>query len=186
MSGALPEPDVSAPTLLPASDDQLSADDAFQRYEDSLVEGGITADDLVVTTEEPVPFGKGIALDVQRRRLIGTPAGHGVLVTYDEATFRTWIAKALVTARGAHPIYSSSFGVERPHELFGGPIEQFPEGEAIARWTEALLRHPRITDVTDWEIDTATLGDEEVVLVDFTVEIDSADTLNLTSLAVSI
>jgi hypothetical protein len=103
--------------------------------------------------------------------------GHGPLETRGLSTLTTWVEKALRTDRGAHPVHPDGYGIERPFDLVGQPVDTNQAAALHERIREALVFHPRISDVTDFSSDFDP--DEEYVSVAFTVHLDSGEDLEL-------
>jgi hypothetical protein len=181
VSDQFAEQPTEAPVLLPIQEQPLAPDDAFTRYEESL-DRRPDATDLVVVQEEPPPLGRGWAYDFQRRQFIRSATAHGPLETHGLTTLEMWVEKCLRTARGAHPIYSDDFGIELPADFFGGPVSSFPDDLFRDRVIDALTKHPRIIDVTDFAFDYDP--DEEWVAASFTVETGTGDTLNFANVRI--
>lgn len=162
------EPSIDAPTLLPPQEEPLPADDAFERFEAEAISP--TPDELFVTEDEKPPIGRSWAFDFKGRRFVMSPGAQGPLAINGSSTLEQWVEKCMRTARGAHPVYET-FGVESPGDFIGVPVEEFPLDEFRDQVTDALLRHPRIDDTTDWA--TTFDPDEEYVVISFTVVTDA-------------
>lgn len=174
--GVFPEPqDFEAPTLLPVQAEPLTPDDALARFEEG-VDRTLSADDLVVVEEDPPPLGRSWAYDFHKRQFLGGPVSHGPLTIRGISTLEQWIEKCLITARGAHPIYSDNFGIDLPADLFGGTTVLFPRDLFIDRVRDALTRHPRITNVDGFAINVDP--DEEFVAASFTVHTGQGESFN--------
>jgi hypothetical protein len=162
------EPSNEAPILLPVQEEPLPADDAFARLESEAAVS--TPDDLFVTEEEKPPIGRSWAYDFAAGRFIRSPQARGPLAISGSSTLEQWVEKCMRTARGAHPVHEN-FGMEGPGDFIGVSVDEFPLDEFRDRVTEALLRHPRIDDTTDWSTDYD--DDEEYVVVSFSVVTDA-------------
>lgn len=183
MSDLLPEDQsANAPVLLPVQQDPLPADDAFTRFEESLDQQP-NATDLVVVQEDPPPLGRSWAYDFVNAQFVMAPGAHGPLTIRGISTLEQWVEKCLRTARGAFPIYSDDFGIDLPRDFYGGVVSQFPDDLFEERVTDALTKHPRIVDVTDFAFDFDP--DEEYVAATFTVQTGTGDTLNFQNVQVS-
>lgn len=168
MSELLPETPFEPIALLPEEDYPTDPEQDLLLAEDALDDEADSSVDLVVEVERP-PIGRGYAFDpyVGFRR---SASGHGALQTSGVDTLQTWVVKCLNTERGAHPIYSDDFGLERAFELIGQPGSEIEVADYEARVREALLYHPRITDVVDF---TANYGpDRDYLLCGFTIVTD--------------
>jgi hypothetical protein len=131
-----------------------------------------TGADLALDDGPKPTLGRSWAFDFASGRFITKPGG-GPIETQGMATLRTWIEKALRTARGAHRVYAqSSFGLAAGLDV-GGIDPSLDDLEGRCR--QALTLHPRITDVRDFRI-TPDPDDEEVSLVGFLVLTDEAGT----------
>jgi len=88
-----------------------------------------------------------------------------------------WVEHTLRTAREAHPIFSTAYGIEQPYELIGqaniseGDLSTF--SDAIET---ALLVHDRIVAVEDFSFSQDPF--EEEMYASFTVVLDSAPPMN--------
>jgi hypothetical protein len=160
--------------LLPEDDEPPTAEEAFDEMEESI-EDFPDEDDLVVETPEPQPVGRSWSFDYANRSFISAVMGHGPAATYGDETLRQWITKCLMTDREAHPIHSDQYGVDGLAELVGTPVDDLNTGDYEQRIREALLYHPRIADVREfqWEIDP----DDEGVFATFEVVLDDDETL---------
>ena len=163
------EPDDFVEQILPSDDEPLAEDEELAELEDSL-DTLPDEDDLVITAPPPEPVGRSWAFDFQARRFLHGPSGHSPANTFGDATMRGWIEKVMHTDRGAHPIHPDEYGIDRAGGIFGGPPQQFPTGDYEERIRDALLFHPRITDVRDfaWDVDPM----DEAVECKFTVMLD--------------
>lgn len=167
MSDVFPEPDFDpVSSLLPESDEPLSPEDEFRRFEESF-DTPVLPPELVIQEAPPTPVGRGWAFDFNKRRLIGGPSGHGPLTTHGEETLKMWIVKTLQTARRAHPIYSDDYGMELPGDFFGGSVDRFPTDRYHDAVREALLVNQNIADVID--LRSRYDPDETYVALSFTV-----------------
>lgn len=145
---------MSDQTILPAEDDQLDVDVQLAQVEGDLADDLVEGDefDLVLdeAPDELPPLGKGYAFDFTRRQFVR--AGRTPAVTHGDQTLREWVAKAIHTERGAHPIHSDEYGMDDPFRLIGSPVR----GAAVAQYEQDLVRclttHPRIADVRDFGV----------------------------------
>lgn len=184
MSDILPEGENDAPALVPVQEEPLALPDALAAYEESL-QTPISPDDLVVTETPPPPVGRSWAFDFTTNRFVTSPSAHGPLATSGLATLRLLIEKALRTARGAHPIYDDSYGIDLPADFIGGPVSKFPSDLYASRVREAAISaHERVVDVIDFQ--TQVDPTEDYVAVSFTVILDNADTLTISNVPLGV
>lgn len=96
----------------------------------------------------PEPFGRSWAFDFTRGRFIRQ--GLAPAVTTDLDSLRQWCMTTLNSARYAHPIFSSDFGIEKPQGPVGDAGDRARDSaddwRVAAR--DALLVHDRIADVS--------------------------------------
>lgn len=147
-----PLPALSEP---PDPDTELSIQDAI-------------ADSATTTIEpvaEPTPLGRAPAYNFLEPRLVPGVAG-GPLMTRGYDTLATWIEKCLRTRRGENPAVDPDFGCEILVEDLLSEGEPF-DPSAIAEYTaaieRALLVHPRIASVDDFEVD-GSLDDDAATI----------------------
>ena len=95
-------------------------------------------------------------------------------------TLRGWIAKCLVTSRGAHPIHPDGYGMESPFDMIGSTFTEFDTSDLEDRIREALTFHPRISGIEDFETEFAE-GDE-ALFVAFQVLLDNEESLPIQGL----
>jgi hypothetical protein len=121
--------------------------------------------------EELIPLGRGWSFDFERGQFNRHGAAPAVVTEIDN--LRIWIEKALRTHRGAHPIYSTSFGTDMPHQGIGQQFTPEAVGMLSTAIESALLAHDRIEEVTDFTFTGSE--DSEVLFVDFTVIVDNEE-----------
>jgi hypothetical protein len=138
--------------------------------------------ELLQPDVEPPPLGRSWAFDFAQGKFV-TERGRGPIETYGVHTLHTWIEKCLRTDAGAHPIYGDDYGIVDPYEILGNPIGQVDEVEMEGKVREALLFHPRIADIDDFEVEIDQ--DAGAALVSFTVILDDQDELRIEGYAVS-
>jgi hypothetical protein len=162
--------------LVPEDDEPLDPEQEALETEREL-ELFPEAEDLVVAEERP-PLGRSWAFDFAAGRfLVSGSTARGPLATWGDATLRGWIAKALRTARGAHPIHPDDYGMEAPYGPVGRPVTLGAGGyEQDVR--DALTYHPLIQDVIDFRAEADP--DEEFLAVSFTVVREDGDTFTVT------
>lgn len=137
-------------------------------------------DDIAVEDERR-PYGRSWAWDYASGRFV--MHGTAPAQVREREALRSWILKAVYTARLAHPIYSSQFGVDDPVAIIGEPVSA--SGEAQALYEEsvraALLAHDRITDVSEFAWPEPD-PDSEYLEVSFAVVTDDEDEMLFASL----
>lgn len=168
MSDLFPEETTEVETFLPTDDEPPSAEDALAALERSL-DDDPDLDDFIVAEDAPQPVGKSWAFDFVTGRFV-KGGGRGPLATHHYTTLRTWIEKCLRTDRGAHPIHPPDYGMERPFDMIGQHVDDVLGGDLEGRVTEALLFHPRITDVRDFAADYDP--NDEHAFLSFTAVLD--------------
>jgi len=130
---------------------------------------------------EPQPIGRSYLYDFQLRQLVPSPAG-GPVMTYGLDSLRAWIAKTLLTDRAAAPVHmNNDYGLDGANEFLDGSTFDSGASAALeARVRDALMMHPKISEVRDWHA-TYTPGDD-ALFVSFTVvpEGDDGDPLQVT------
>ena len=162
-----PEPIEDPDELLPVTpetdvDEDITAAEDLPPFDDTTLE------DLVVDEPEPEPVGKSWAFDFITGQFFYA-AAQGPMTTWAGITLRYWIEKCLRTPRGALPIHDPGYGVEGLSRMVGrGDEEMLADLEPRVR--DALLFHPRISEVTDFVAEYDP--DEEYVEVSFTVITD--------------
>lgn len=138
-------------SIFPDDDEVVSASTLLAQAE-TLLAGDYETDDLVVSEGEAPPLGAAPAFDFSTNRWI-TGGGYGPLMTREDRTLSFWIEKCLRTDRGAHPVHPDGYGMIRPFDLIGMPMDDLPLTDLFDRIRDALTFHPRIVDVTDFEAD---------------------------------
>jgi hypothetical protein len=186
---------MSDQSFLPLTDDAIpDPDDSLDAVEDDDDDQSPFVDesdvsDIVVADDAPPPLGLSWAFDFQAGTFL-LNGGHGPLETRGLATLRGWVEKCLMTARGAHPIHPPDYGVEGLLEVIGEAASDGVAGDLEDRIRDALLFHPRISDVTDFdaymgdpeEDDEHDSADDETLFVSFTVVTDDEDILEFVGL----
>lgn len=164
------EPTEDPAELIPESPEtdefqDLAAAEALAPFDDE------TLDELIVDEPPPQPLGKSWAFDYPAGRYFYVGA-QGPTPTWGETTLRYWIEKALRTPEGALPIHPPGYGIRGLYHRFGRTTpEVIADLEPAIR--DALLFHPRITDVTDF---TATHDPlQEHIEVSFRVVTDEEE-----------
>lgn len=155
----------------PSLDEPLLGEESLARSQDDL-ERFPNEIDLIVQQEEPPPLGRSVAFDWTGGRFFRSQAQRGPLETRGIASLKEWVAKCLNTARGAHPVHPTGYGLVRADDMIGGPVGS-PPADLKDRIRDALTFHPRIEDVVDFVFDENP--DDEFYGVSFTVVTDSSD-----------
>jgi hypothetical protein len=147
--------------FLPPDDPIISADDDLDASLTILDE--IVASDLVAA-DPPPPIGKSYYFDFALKRF--TRAGaDSPMVTNGLDTLNQWVEKTIRTAKGAHPVYPSDYGMEDPWSIYGKHPNSADYATLEANIREALTFHPRIVDIDHFAADMDPV--DEVVLVTF-------------------
>lgn len=154
-------------TLIPA-DQEITVDE--------LLEAALSGT-LPDSTDDPPPkpLGRGWAFDFNTGQFVAHGSSPAAVDGLEQ--LKTWIAKALQTARFAHPIYSEDFGVEDPWESFGKLVTPAMTGKMVAKATAALMVHDRITQVTDFTFDHDPTS--SLLFVSFRVVVDENQQLDI-------
>lgn len=161
------EPFETDTEILPPIEEQ-DADDTLLAAEELRPFDDDTTLDLVVAEEPPPALGKSWAFDFIENEFPITSA-QGPVRTRGLVTLRYWIEKALRTNEGDLPIHPPGYGVRNLSRMLGrGAPDVIADLEPAIR--EALLFHPRITDVLDFS--AAFDPDDEFVEVSFRVVTD--------------
>jgi hypothetical protein len=151
--------------LLPADPGLVSPDLALDAALAPVV-------DFATPAEQPL--GKGWRFDFLTGQFVRR--GGSPMEVYDVDNLAMWVEKTLRTARYAHAIYSSDYGMAEPYAPIGRPLD----GATLASWQEeiqdSLLVHDRIVAVEDFRFNMAPLDD--ALNVSFTVVLDAAGQLN--------
>jgi hypothetical protein len=178
-------------TFLPEDDtEDLDPDEELDALEgdsaaDPLIEDA-DAVDLVLAEVPPPPLGRAWAFDFQTGSFLLNQA-HGPLETRGLATLRGWIEKCLMTARGAHPIHPPEYGVEGLTDVIGEAASPGVAAGLEEGIRDALLFHPRITDVRDFDAYLGTVedGDEDALYLSFTVVTEDDERLDFEALTLT-
>lgn len=150
-------------------DEAPSEDEETQALEDALEDSrGLPA--LLTPEEPPPPLGRGWAFDFVESRFVAPPGARQPSRTFGVETLEMWCLKALHTARGAHAIYPSDYGMREPFGAIGRVLTGSDLAAIEQDVTEALTFHPRIENVIDF--DFFQDPNEEVLEMAFTVVLD--------------
>jgi hypothetical protein len=139
------------------ADEQLALEDEIEEAPFAGVEVG---------PQEPPPLGRTPAYDFIARTFRPARSG-GPLLISGRATLAQWVEKCLLTRRGESPAVDPSFGVNiHPYDILdGGVFEEAAFAEATADWTRAILVHPHVSAVEDWDIQSVEDGTAAAVFV---------------------
>jgi Protein of unknown function (DUF2634) len=169
---------------IPDPDEVLDAIEATDDDSRSFLDEDDQADVITVDAPPP-PLGLSWAFDFSTNTFLMGGIG-GPLETRGLATLRGWIEKCLMTARGAHPIHPPDYGVEGLTDIIGDAATPEVAGGLEEVIRDALLFHPRITEVVDFaafvgehdDLDTSITPDDETLFVSFTVVTDDEETID--------
>lgn len=157
--------------IVPVDDAPPSdAEEAAEFDDDELLD----AEPLVVEEEDRPPIGKSWAFDFVTNRFLPKPSG-GPSETRGALTLRYWVEKCLRTDRGAFPIHDVEYGLDGLDDMIGAPADSEEMDSLGERVREALLYHPRISDVVGFQVFSDP--DQEVVYVSFRVVTDEDEEL---------
>lgn len=158
-------------TIFPSDEEEPTTEELLLAAEQAVLASASESDntdDLVVTEPEPIPLGRSPVMDFQAGAFLSGSAG--LLTTRGLGTLEQWIEKCLRTDRGAHPVHPDGYGMVRPTDLIGRPVDEVPVAELENRIRDALTFHPRISEVSDFVTDYNP--DDERFDVGFTVHTD--------------
>jgi hypothetical protein len=166
-----------ASDFLPPDDPPVNADATLAALDDLDL---LDADELIATEVAPDPVGRSWVFDFQAK-VFQLGNGRGPLETRGQDTLNAWIEKTLRTAKGAHPIYPSDYGMSGPQDFYGRTLTSADYAVLEARIREALTFHPRITDID--EFTAAQDPSDDVLFVSFTVILDDGEQAVVSDLA---
>jgi hypothetical protein len=108
----------------------------------------------VTQAQEPPPLGRTYVFDFVNQTLVPTIAG-GPLMAYGLDALKQWIGKTLITDRAAAPVHmANDYGLDGANEFIDGtPFDAARAAELEALISDALTQHPRISAITDFEVD---------------------------------
>jgi phage baseplate assembly protein W len=137
--------------------------------------------------DEPPVLGRAWAFDFSSNTSL-PPGARGPVAIYGMATLRLWIEKCLYTERGSHPIHPPDYGVEGLLDMIAEPATVAVASDLEERIRDALLFHPRISDVRDFDafVGTPENDDEDVLYVSFTVVTDEGEDESFDALALGV
>lgn len=167
-------------TFLPEDDFSGDLDPAatLDVLDERLVDPTAPPPDLTVTTAPPQSPGRSWAFNFVTNRFVVRASG--VSQTRGLETLRQWIEKALRTDRGAHPIYSDHYGMERPFDIIGMPLVAINSDDLQQRIEDTLILHPLIGSVQDFAMDYDPL--DTILNVSFTVVLTDEQVLTVNDL----
>lgn len=167
-------------TFLPESNypDDLDPEAILDVLDQRLIDPTLAPPDLLVTDAPPPPFGRSWAFDFQASQFVQNISG--VAQTYGLISLRGWIEKCLRTDRGAHPVYSDDFGMERPFDMIGMQLSELNPQDLEQRIREALTKHPSIVDIE--QFDLLYSADDEFIIVSFVVQLIDQQSINVQSI----
>jgi hypothetical protein len=127
---------------------------AFDVEEELELEDALTgARPVVLAQAPPAPLGRTPAYDFVNGRFLPRGAGGPVMLRGLDALGQ-WVVKCLHTDRGGALAVHPDFGLEGASDLLdGGPFDESASAELYDRVQQALLVHPRITSVEEWQVD---------------------------------
>lgn len=131
---------------------------------------------FVIDSPEPAPLGRSYAYDFIQHAFLGDE--QGITATRGLDTLALWIEKTLHTPRGGAAAVDPDFGLEGLEDVLDGG--SFDAGQMAAledRITDALMIHPRISAVEDFDAEYEP-GDD-AVFVSFTVTPEGEDVEDL-------
>lgn len=132
----------------------------------------ITQLEFVTETEETIQLGRSFLFDFNENKFV-MENGKFIVVEGIEA-LKMWIEKTIRTEKFRFKIYEknndrdSEYGVRIEDLIIGNdyPI-LFIESELKREITDALLKHPAISNLSEWLIDK----EDDVLNINFTVEL---------------
>jgi len=173
------DPEDEFGTLVAADDDEINPSAELDAIESSLSDPTLFGDDLaqddvVVETQPQVySLGRSWQFDFNARRFVRGRARSPLPIT-GVAQLRQWIEKTLYTERGALPIHSDDYGLEGADALIGQPFTSGASALLRIRVEEAMLFHPKIIGVENFDAQVSH-DDDETIMVSFTVQLDNGD-----------
>lgn len=166
------QPGLIPETLLPNDVPPLTPQDIIDALGEAL-DG--SQPDLFIEDALSPPFGRSWRYDFLDFKWERPGQGQGPSETLGLETLTQWVYKCLITDRGAHPIHPPGYGMVRPFDAVSEAMSGVPFESLQSRVTDALIYHPRITDVRDFDV-VSDDPDDEVIEISFTVVLDD-DTL---------
>lgn len=155
-------------------DDAPTPEEEARALEDALEDNRHLPPPVEPVLEAP-PVGRSWAFDFVAERFVVERVGRGPVQTNGIATLLTWCEKALRTARGAHSIYPSDYGMPGANRWIGKALTGADYAQMSEAVQEALTFHPRILDVVDFEF----TQEDEALYVTCRVLLDDDVTLDL-------
>jgi hypothetical protein len=140
--------------------------------------------DLLITEEAPPPVGRSWAFEYWgEREGFVREGGRGALETREIATLRQWIEKCVNTERGVHPIHPPDYGLRGLNEVIGAPPSSLALGTLAERVRQALIFHPRISDIENFRYSFDP--DDDLLEVSFRVLLDGDESVDVEQLTLS-
>ncbi len=173
------EPDEGFELLPSEEEEDVSPDEALEAAVSSALDDPFDAE---IVADPPIPLGRTWKFD----RVAGRfhRSGRSPVEVRGEEALQEWLIAAASTARGAHPIFSDSYGRNRPNEPVGRggmEVNEFLsdlEEELRETWTQ----HDRVSDVVNLRADfNPSTG--EVVLYEVEVVTDEDERIRFGPLA---
>jgi hypothetical protein len=157
-------------SLFPADVETLTAQDIIDALGEAL-DGRARPDLFIADDSMAPPFGRSWEYDFLHFQWHRPGQGLGPIITTGLHTLEQWIYKCLITDRGAHPIHPSGYGMVRPFDVVSDPMAGVPYESLDSRVTDALVYHPRIKDVRNFEVIDSD-PDEDFIGIAFDVILD--------------
>lgn len=168
--------------VIPAEDEPLGPDEAIDDDEDLVDDLSDMADEELgpdqapdLDEEEPLNArpGRDFAFDWDRSEFFVDEGGQPLMVDGDDAVIE-WAMKALNTPRRIYPIYTDAYGTDLL-ALIGQTLNKPLLNAEVERTVrEALMIHPRITQVTVESV-RADPQVPDTLAIEFSIFIDDDD-----------
>lgn len=125
----------------------MSPADQVQAAADGALSEPTTAADTA-----PVAFGAEWEFDFALRRFVRGDDGAPRVVRGLEG-LRTWLGMATHTARGAHPVFTGEFGMDKPTKALGyaGADAKEYASDYGEQLRQAALVHERVTGISSFD-----------------------------------
>jgi hypothetical protein len=166
-------------TLVPADVEALSPQDIIDALGEAL-DGRARPDLFIVDPDTPPPFGRSWEYDFLNFHWHRPRQGQGPILTEGLHTLEQWVYKCLITDRGAHPIHPAGYGMVRPFDVVSDPMAGVPYESLESRVYDALIYHPRISDVRNFVV-LADDPDDDVIEVQFDVILDDESVIPIST-----
>lgn len=163
-------------SLFTPRDEVLAPDEQVAVLEQALTQTDAGPPDVVVTEQPVPPPGRSWAFDFREGGFKpGMRASNLAIRGVD--TLKAWVEKCLRTDRGAYPIHSDDYGMQRPFDLIGEPVSTATTVDLEHRISDALTFHPLIVAVADFQMESDP--DDEAVFVSFAVVLSDDSSIPL-------